>query len=139
VALGERDSISKNPSQESLKSVVGAVSELDPNSKITDVATALTTTDENITKSTMQKYGATYLFLTFDDVRAKAYWIFDFAGLNVTKYMSTFSLTFPQSERLDYSNLGQQTMIYKLYDNSNLSLFTQVYSDESVRIYKLNG
>lgn len=133
VALAGRDSVNKNPSQEALKSVVGSVSELDPNSKITDAATAFTATNETFMKETMEKYGATYLFVTFEDVAYKSPWIFNLAGLNFTEYVNV-----PQKSPMDYSSLGQQTMLYRLYINSNLSQFTQIYSDENVKIYKVN-
>ena len=142
VACGERDSVVKNPSQEALTAVSSgdrsSYPELDSNEKITDVAVALTATDENATKTILQKYGATYLLVTNEDAASKVFWYYKFAGLNSTDYLSDKYGTVTTFSSEEYTALGQQTMIYKLWVNSDLNYFTQVYSDANVKIYKLN-
>lgn len=88
VGYAERESVIKNPSQEALISVkdTSQFKELDPHEMIVDVAKALTTTDENETLEIMRKNNATYILVTAEDGKEKAYWIFRFAGLNFTNY-----------------------------------------------------
>ncbi|MCW4003918.1 MAG: hypothetical protein NWE95_08415 [Candidatus Bathyarchaeota archaeon] len=135
VAVGERESMSKNPSEQALFSVVGSPNlEVDPHERIADVATTLTTTDESTTKSIMQKYSADYLIVTFEDVSSKSHRIFHFAGLNSTDHASDF--WYAGDDKFSnpaYTDLGKQTMIYRLYTNSNLTDFTQVYSDQYIK------
>lgn len=141
----ERESIVKNPSKEALVSVAdkykSTIKEFDPHEKILDVAYALTTTNENITKEIMEKYDAKYLLITTEDGGGKAPWIFHFAGLNYTNYYRpTFDfeggLVFRSK---DYTELGKQTMIFKLLTNTNMQFFNIVYSDENVKIFKVSN
>jgi len=139
VGYAERESVTKNPSQEALISVKDAseFKELDPHEMIVDVAKALTTTDENETLETMSKYGATYILVTAEDGKGKPYWIFHFAGLNFTNYMNTSwrptDLAFDPNQ---YNELGKETVIYRILVNAEIQGLTQVYNDENARVNK---
>jgi asparagine N-glycosylation enzyme membrane subunit Stt3 len=136
VGYAERETIIRNPSKEALNSVSAPdkITEFDSHEKLVDVANALTTTDLNLTKSIMKRYGATYILITTEDGGTKVPWLYQFAGLNYTQYVKPSSLTFnPQ----DYTDLGKQTMIYKLSNSTNIEGFTQVYSYEDVKIFKI--
>lgn len=140
-AVGERESISKNPSREALPSVnvVGApINEFDSHQIITDVATAFTTTDENSTVKAMQKYGATYLYITAEDESLKVRWLFNFSSIDSAVY---FGPTVNESggQVMWYNDLGKQTMIYRLFENTGLTSFSLVYSDGYAKIYRLNS
>jgi hypothetical protein len=108
--------------------------------KIADVARALTATNESLTKAVMEKYDANYIFVTTEDGGGKAPWIFQFAGLNYTYY---YQPTSPPSGGLlfrseDYTELGKQTVIYKLLTHTHTQFFHMVYSDEHVKIFKVS-
>ena len=117
----------------------------DPHEKIVDGAKIFTATNESLANSIMNKYGAKYLFITSVDGSDGGYWKFYFAGLDSVQYFSLSSspdssvsekmLTF---EDYDYTDLGKQTMIYRLLSNSNLQVFNQVYSDENVKIFQIS-
>lgn len=130
-----REAIIKNPSQEALESVANPkdILEFDPHERLVEVAKALTATDVNFTKSIMSKYNANYIFITLADGDGKALWLFRYAELKSTDYMSPSSSTFNSK---DYTELGKQTLLYKLLSNSYLERFTLVYSDENVKIFK---
>ena len=131
-----RGTIIRNPSKEALTSVSAPdkIKEFDPNEKLVDVAKALATTDPNLTKSIMNKYGASYILITTEDGGTKAPWIYQFAGLNNTQYVNPSSLTFNSQ---DYTDIGKQTMMFKLLNSTNIEGFTRVYSDDDVKIFKL--
>jgi asparagine N-glycosylation enzyme membrane subunit Stt3 len=143
VGYAERESVIKNPSAEALIYLTdkSKIKELDPNEKIVDVARALTTTDENTTKAVMEKYGASYILVTLVDGSPYGYWIFKLAGLNHTDYFRPVS---PFGEGLilfrseDYTELGKQTIIYKLLTDANMQFLHVVYSDEMVKIFKIS-
>jgi asparagine N-glycosylation enzyme membrane subunit Stt3 len=126
-AVGERAVVVRNPSEEILNSVgdQSSIKEFDTNQKILDAATALTTSNESETLQIMEKYNATYLMVEKDDA-TKAIWIYRIAGLNETKYVTTEGFT----------DLGSNTMIARLLDNRDTGGFTQVYSDEYMKIYR---
>jgi len=134
----ERESIVKNPSKEALVSVAdkSTIKEFDLHGKILDIAHALTTTNESTTKEIMEKYDAKYLLITTEDGGGKAPWIFQFAGLNYTDY---YQPTFDSEGAIvfrskDYTELGKQTMIFKLLTNTNMQFFRIVHSDGNVKI-----
>lgn len=136
VGYAERESVIRNPSQETLISVKDAsqIKELDPHEMIVDVAKALTTTNENETLEIMRKYNATYILVTLEDGKEKAYWIFKFAGLNFTNYVNQSStMAFDLDQ---YNSLGKRTVIYRILVGAEIQGLTQVYFDENVRIYK---
>lgn len=137
VGFTGRGTILRNPSKEALSSVSdpNKITEFDSNETLVDVAKALTATDPNLTKSIMDKYNASYILITTEDGGEKAPWIYQFAGFNQTQYVQPSSITFnPQ----DYTDLGQQTMIFRLLNGTSIGGFTQVYSDDNVKIFKLN-
>ena len=151
VGYAERESVSKNPSEESAAVVLTddarqRVRDFDPHEKIVEIAKIYTVTNESLANSIMNKYGAKYLFITSEEESDGGYWNFYFAGLDSTQYFSLnpSSLNISDSGRMltfenyDYSELGKQTMIYRLLSNSNLQVFNQVYSDENVKIFQIS-
>ncbi len=143
VGYSERESVIKNPSEEALVSVGDPADyeELDPHEMIVDVAKALTTTNESETLSMMNKYNATHILVTAVDGGGKATWISRFAGHNFTNYMDMTwysdnhnGYTFNPNM---YNELGKKTTIYKILTNAEIERLTQVYSDEDVKIYKI--
>lgn len=139
VGYTSRETVLKNPSEESLISVkdTNEFKEFDLHENIVDVAKALTTTNENETLATMSKYGATYILVTAEDGTGKPHWIFKFAGLNFTNYVNMdwqdVDLPFDSNS---YNELGKETVIYRLLTNAKIQGLTRVYSDENVKIYK---
>jgi len=139
VGYTSRGTIIRNPSREALSSVSAPdkIAEFDSNERLVDVAKALTAADPNLTKFIMNKYSVSYILITTEDGGEKAPWIYQFAGFNQTQYvqLSSSSITFnPQ----DYTDLGKQTMIFRLLNDTGIEGFTQVYSDENVKVFKLN-
>jgi asparagine N-glycosylation enzyme membrane subunit Stt3 len=126
-AVGERNVIVRNPSQEILDSIAdpSGLKEFDPSNKIVDVATALTTTNQSQTLQIMAKYNTTYLMVHKDDL-VKSVWFFRIAGLNNTDYVNSQGFT----------DLGNNTMIARLLDKRDTGL-TLVYHDEQMKIYRI--
>src|SRR5512133_1709983 len=126
-AVGERNVVIRNPSEEILNSIAdpSGIKERDPYNKIQDVATALTTTNQTQTIQIMQKYDATYLLIHKDDL-VKCVWFYRIAGLNETNYITNQTFT----------EIGNTTMIARFLDNRDTGL-TLAYQDETVKIYKL--
>ena len=126
-AVGERNVIVRNPSQEILSSIAdpSGIKEFDLNSKIQDVATALATTNKSQTLEIMEKYNATYIMVHKDDF-VKSVWIFRIGGLNESKYVNGQGFT----------DMGSDTMIARLLDNRDTSLIL-VYHDEQMKIYQI--
>lgn len=139
VGFTGRGTIIRNPSKEANSSISepGIITEFDSNEKLVDVAKALTAADPNLTKSIMDKYNSSYILITTEDGGEKAPWIYQFAGFNQTLYvqLSSSSITFNAQ---DYTDLGKQTMIFRLLNGTGIEGFTQVYSNEDVKIFKLN-
>jgi asparagine N-glycosylation enzyme membrane subunit Stt3 len=126
-AVGERAVVVRNPSQEILSSVgdPSSIKEFDPNSKILDAATAYATSNASETQQIMEKYNATYIMVEKDDA-TKAVWMYRIAGLNETDYVTGQGFT----------DLGQNTMVARLLDNRDTGGFTQVYTDDYMKIYR---
>jgi hypothetical protein len=137
VGYAEREAISKNPSTEALISVrnPSEFKEFDNHTIVSDVAKALTTTDEHETLETMNKYNATYILLATDDGRGKAGWLFQFAGRNSTDYINASwqgtNLPFDPNQ---YNELGKQTVLCRMLTNSQIQGLTQVYTDGNFTI-----
>lgn len=70
----------------------------------------------------MQKYGASYILLHKDD-SMKAYWIFWAAGLEVNP--------------VNIEKEGKNTIIFRLLENRETAFFILVYSDDVIKIYKV--
>ena len=96
------------------------IKEFDPNEKILDVASALTTDNQSKTVQIMEKYNATYIMIGKNDL-VNSVWMFKIAGLNYTDYLAN------QGEYLGFTDLGKNTMIARLLDNRDTGAFTLVY------------
>jgi len=131
-AVGERNVIVRNPSQEILASVAdpNTIKEFDPTEKIVDVATALTTDNQSVTVQIMEKYNATYIMIGNGDM-GKSVWMFKAAGFNYTDYLAS------QGTGLSFTSLGNNTMIARLLDDKNTGPFVLVYQDQQMKVYKL--
>jgi len=139
VGYAERESVSKNPSQEALISVSDPSDfpELDSHTIIVNVAKALTTTYENETLATMSKYNATYILVAADDGKGKAGWLFNFAGLNHSAYYNySWQPTNLPFDANQYDELGRQTVFCRILTNAQIYGLTQVYANENFTIYK---
>ena len=133
-AVGERNVIVRNPSQEILNSIADptGIKEFDPNEKIQDVAKAFATDNQTITEQIMAKYNSTYIMIGQSDI-VKSPWMYKIAGLNCTDFVTN------QNNGLNFTDLGKGTMIARLLDDRNIDAFTLVFQDHAMRIYKLNG
>jgi asparagine N-glycosylation enzyme membrane subunit Stt3 len=131
-AVGERNVIVRNPSREILYSVAdpSGIKEFDPNEKILDVASALTTDNQSLTVQIMEKYNASYVMVGNDDI-TKSVWFFKIAGLNYTDYLVN------QGSGLTFTPLGMNTTIARLLNNTNTGPFTLVYQDQQMKVYAL--
>jgi asparagine N-glycosylation enzyme membrane subunit Stt3 len=139
VGYAERESVSKNPSEEALISVrnPSELKELDSNTIIIDVAKALTVTDENETLAIMSKYNANYILVASDDGKEKADWIFKFAGLNYTDYLNTsWKPTDLPFDANQYNELGKQTVLCRILTKAHIYGLTLVHSDKYFTIYR---
>jgi hypothetical protein len=131
-SVGERNVVVRNPSHEILNSIAdpSGMKEFDPNEKILDVASALTTDNQSKTVKIMGKYNATYIMIGKDDT-IKSVWFFKIAGLNYTDYLVN------QGPNLGFTDLGKNTMIARLLDNRDTGPFTLVYQDPQMKVYEL--
>lgn len=131
-SVGERNVVVRNPSHEILNSIAdpSGMKEFDPNEKILDVASALTTDNQSKTAQIMGKYNATYIMIGKDDT-IKSVWFFKIAGLNYTDYLVN------QGPSLGFTDLGKNTMIARLLDNRDTGLFTLEYQDPQMKVYEL--
>jgi asparagine N-glycosylation enzyme membrane subunit Stt3 len=136
VGYAERDSVSKNPSNEALVSVgdPSEFKELDDHGIIVDVAKALTATDENETLATMDEYNATYVLVAAIDGKGKVGWLFNFAGRNfIDYYNSSWIPKLPFDEDM-YNELGKQIVLCRILSNAQIPGLTRVYSDGNFTI-----
>ena len=131
-AVGERNVIVRNPSNEILNSIAdpNGLKEFDSNEKILDVASALITDNQSKTVQIMEKYNATYIMVGKNDL-VNSVWFFKISGLNYTDYLVN------QGPSLGFTDLGQDTMIARLLSNRDTDPFTLVYGDQEMKIYKL--
>jgi hypothetical protein len=130
-----RTSVISNPSARFIAlGYTKNVTERDPDAYLTDVGTALFTTNATLSQTIAAKYGAGYLLVTTEDGGEKAPYILQYLGLKPGDYMTANSTTFAAS---DWTSLGQQTLMYKLLSGEIVSGFTQVYSDNYVRIFSV--
>lgn len=133
-AVGERESLLRNPSQEILTSIAdpSGIKEFDPDETIRDVAQAFATANQFKLLEIMGKYNATYVMVNEKDDTTKAAWIFELAGLNSTDYL------YSDGQMAVFTDLGNNTMLARLIDNRDTNL-TLVYQDQQVKIYQLSG
>jgi hypothetical protein len=131
-----RSSVISNPSARFIALKFSAnQTERDSEQSLTDVGTTLFTTNGTLAHSLALKYGANYLLITMADGGEKAPSILTYLGLKPSDYMVSNSTIFSASS---WTSLGQQTVVYKLLDGQIVQGFTQVYSDEYVRIYSVS-
>jgi asparagine N-glycosylation enzyme membrane subunit Stt3 len=132
----ERNVIARNPSHEIIDSVACAredpncIKEFDSHEKISDIASAFSTSNSTETLQIMKKYNATYILVCTDELD-KTWWIYHIAGLDPTIYLKTGN---PSAE---FTEAGKQTMLSRLLENRDTG-FTLVYQDSEVKIYKTN-
>lgn len=139
VGYAERESASKNPSEEALISVnvPSEIREFDNDTIIVDVARALTTTNEDETLAIMSKYNANYILIASEDGKAKAHWIFRFAELNYTDYLNaSWNPTDLPFDADQYNELGNRTVLCRALTNAHIDGLTLIYSDEYFTIYR---
>jgi asparagine N-glycosylation enzyme membrane subunit Stt3 len=130
-----RSSVISNPSAQLIAlGFTKNVTERDSNQSLTDVATALFTTNLTLSQSIISKYGAGYVLVTTEDGGNKAPFILQLLGLNSADYLTSSSATFNPA---DWTSIGQQTLIYKLFAGQSVAGLTQVYSDAYVKIFKV--
>lgn len=134
IGYGEREAIATKPSKRLLIGVTNASEnvETDPEERVQDIATALTTTDPKETADVMRRYGSEYVFVpvgTFGD-EGKAKWIF---------YSSGLSLAEVESYWVDGKIIGKgvNTVLYKMLNEMNIQGFRLIYSDKDTRVYQL--
>jgi hypothetical protein len=130
-----RSSVISNPSARFIALRFSAnQTERDSDQALTDVGTALFTTNATLAHSIAAKYGANYFLTTVADGGEKAPYILTYLGLKPSDYMVSNSTFFSAGS---WTSLGQQTVVYKLLDGQSIPGLTLVYSDEYVRIYSI--
>ena len=130
-----RNSIISDPSARFIAlGFSGNTTERDPEQSLTDVGTALFTTNASLAHSIAEKYGAAYLMITTEDGGEKAPYILTYLGLKAGDYMTSNSTTFASN---DWTALGQQTVIFRLLDGQSVPGFTLAYSDTNVKIFSV--
>ncbi|MDG7025056.1 MAG: hypothetical protein JRN45_11120 [Nitrososphaerota archaeon] len=131
-----RSSVISNPSARFIALGFSAnQTERDSEQALTDVGTVLFTTNATLAHSVASKYGAGYLLITVEDGGEKAPYILQYLGLKPNDYFTSNSTAFVPT---DWTSLGQQTLVYRLLDGQSVSGFTQVYSDDSVKIFSVS-
>jgi hypothetical protein len=131
-----RNSVVSNPSTKFIQmGFTKNVTKRDSEQLFTDVSNAFFTTNASLTKSITLKYGANYVFITTEDVSQKAPYFLKYLGLNSTAYLTPSGYTFNPN---DWTSLGKQTVIYRLWNDENVPGFTLVYSDMYVKIFTVS-
>jgi len=95
--------------------------------KISDVAVALTTINSDKTKEIMEKYNADYVFVTTRDA-ASSFVLFRILGLE--DFLDGDYKT---------NDKAKATILFRMIDKGVIEGFKLVYSDELVRIYKIEN
>jgi hypothetical protein len=136
IGCAGRNSVISNPSAQFVAlGFAKSTGELDSNQSLVDVGTALFTTNATLSRSIVSKYGAGYVFITTEDGGEKAPYILKLLGINSTTYLTPSGTTFNPK---DWTNLGQETVIYRLLSGASMSGFSLVYSDSYVRIFSVS-
>jgi len=131
-----RSSVISNPSARFIALRFSAnQTERDSEQSLTDVGTALFTTNATLAHSIAAKYGANYFLITVADGGERAPYILTYLGLKPSDYMVSNSTSFSAGS---WTSVGQQTVVYRLLDGQGVPGFTQVYSDEYVRIFSVS-
>jgi hypothetical protein len=130
-----RSSIVSNPSAKLIAlGFTSNTTERDPDQSLTDVGTALFTTNASLAHSMAAKLGAGYLLVTVGDGGEKAPYILRYLGLRPSDYLVSNSTSFSAG---GWTSLGRQTVVYMLLDGQSVPGFTQLYSDDYVRIFSI--
>jgi hypothetical protein len=130
-----RSSVITNPSARLIAlGFTANTTERDPDQSLTNVGTALFTTNASLAHSIAANLGAGYLLVTVGDGGEKAPYILRYLGLKPGDYMMSNSTSFSASS---WTSLGQQTVLYRLLDGQIVTGFTQVYSDDYVRVFSV--
>jgi hypothetical protein len=135
VGCTSRSSAISNPSARFIGlGFTANVTERDPDQSLTDVGTALFTTNATLAHSIAARLGVGYLLVTVGDGGEKAPYILRYLDLKPSDYIVSNSTSFSSS---NWTSLGQQTVVYRLLDGQSVPGFTQVYSDDYVRIFSI--
>ncbi|MCL2135044.1 MAG: hypothetical protein FWH37_05760 [Candidatus Bathyarchaeota archaeon] len=131
-AIGERNPIIRNPSHEIINSIAdpSGIKEYDSHEKIFDVASAFTANNQTLLTQIMEKYNAEYIIVSKNDLTNCA-WFFKIANLDYADYLVN------QRGSWSFTELGKDTMIARLLDNTVDSGLSLVYQDQEMKIYKL--
>ena len=130
-----RSSIISNPSARFIAlGFSGNTTERDTDQALTDVGTALFTTNATLAHSIVNKYAAGYLLVTVEDGGSKAPYILQYVGLRPSDYITSNSTVFSSAA---WTTLGQGTVIYRLLVGQSVPGFAQVYSDANVKIFSV--
>jgi hypothetical protein len=131
-----RSSVISNPSARLIAlGFTANATERDPDQSLTDVGTALFTTNASLAHSIAAKLGAGYMLVTVGDGGERAPYILRYLGLKPSDYMVSNSTIFSTS---GWTSLGQQTVVYRLLAGQSVPGFTQVYSDDYIRILSIS-
>jgi hypothetical protein len=130
-----RSSVITNPSARFIELRFSAnQTERDSDQALTDVGTALFTTNATLAHSIAAKYGTSYFLTTVADGGEKAPYILTYLGLRPSEYMVSNSTSFSAGS---WTSLGQQTVVYKLLNGQSVTGFAPVYSDQYVKIFSV--
>ena len=132
---GRNSAISNPSAQFAALGFAKSTGELDSNQSLVDVGSALFTTNATLSRSIVSKYGAGYVLITTEDGGEKAPYVLKLLGINSTTYLTPSGITFNPK---DWTNLGQETVIYRLLSGASVSGFSLVYSDNYVRIFSVS-
>ena len=131
-----RGSVISNPSTRLIALKFSAnQTERDSDQSLTDVGTALFTTNATLAHSVAANYGANYFLITVADGGERAPYVLTYLGLKPSDYMVSNSTSFSAGS---WTPLGQQTIVYKLLDGQTVPGFTQVYTDSYVKIFSVS-
>ncbi len=102
--------------------------------KVKAVASALVADNSTQTKNIMYQYNADYILTGNRDPSFISYAIYQAAGLNSNDYLKISS-----NGILEPTELGRQTLIYRLWSEDNIEDFELVFSDINSKIYKITN
>lgn len=126
--IAEREVVIFAPSEEILWTIPdpSSIEEYSDHQRILDVAYALCTTTSTETISMMNKYNATYIFVSEDDI-AKAGVLLKIIGKNPATYITQEVFT----------EEGKKMTLYKILRMMSVDGLEMSYSDMNVTIYRL--
>jgi hypothetical protein len=131
-----RSSVISNPSARLIAlGFSGNQTERDSDQALTDVGTALFTTNATLAHSIASMYGAGYLLITVGDGGERAPYVLQYLGLKPSDYFTSNSTAFSSA---DWTSLGRETMVFRLLDGQSVPGFTQVYADSYIKILSVS-